>query len=201
MARVNDVIENPVTGERFVCLQTAQTSNGEVFAFDLYTRPHGFAAAEHIHPRQEETFEVLKGTLRLTINGKRSDARVGEKVVIPPGIRHSWWNESDEEMIARVSFRPALNTETFFETFFGLARDDKTNKRGMPNILQLAVLQSAYRETMQIPFPAPVKKILQGVAFFAHVFGYRASYPKYSSPNVDTMPKVVSGVSFSKERI
>jgi len=38
---------------------------GELFQLDLYVQPGGFVAAEHIHPKQEERFEVLAGTLRL----------------------------------------------------------------------------------------------------------------------------------------
>jgi hypothetical protein len=36
--------------------------------------------------------------------------------------------------------------EAFFETFFGLARDGKTNKRGLPSPLQLAVIGRHYRD-------------------------------------------------------
>jgi hypothetical protein len=32
-----------------------------------------------------------------------------------------------------------LNTETFFETVYGLARDGKTDENGVPNLLQQAV--------------------------------------------------------------
>jgi hypothetical protein len=39
--------------------------------------------------------------------------------------------------------RPGLDTETFFDSLFGLARDGKTNKRGVPGLSQVAV---AYRE-------------------------------------------------------
>ncbi|GCE29805.1 hypothetical protein KDA_52890 [Dictyobacter alpinus] len=183
MAQINDVIDNPVTGERLTVLQTAQSSNGKEFAFELYARPHGAVAAEHIHPMQEEIFEVVKGTMRFSINGKQSDALAGEKVSVPPGTRHSWWNESNEELIAHVALRPALDSETFFETLFGLARDGKSNKQGLPNILQVAVLSSAYRNSMQLPLPAPALKILYGLAVFARLLGYRASYPKYSRSN------------------
>ena len=41
--------------------------------------------------------------------------------------------------MVRVELRPALDTETFFETFFGLGRDGKTNARGIPGLLQIAV--------------------------------------------------------------
>ena len=38
-----------------------------------------------------------------------------------------------------AELRPALNSETFFETLYGLARDGKTDENGVPNFLQQAV--------------------------------------------------------------
>ena len=78
-----------------------------------------------MHPKQEETFEVTKGTIRFRINGREADTIVGQKVVIPSVTLHSWWNASDEKVTATVWLRPALNTETFFETFLGLRETEK----------------------------------------------------------------------------
>ena len=36
---------------------------------------------------------------------------------------------------------------------FGLAADGKTNKKGMPNPLRLAVIANAHFDTVQLPFP------------------------------------------------
>jgi hypothetical protein len=71
MAKAGDIIDNPVTGERIVVLQSAQETDGEVFAFELSIKPHGFVSAEHIHLKQEEIFEVTRGTIHFRINGKR----------------------------------------------------------------------------------------------------------------------------------
>jgi hypothetical protein len=38
----------------------------------------------------------------------------------------------EEEGHVLVEFRPALNTETFFETMYGLARDGKVDENGVP---------------------------------------------------------------------
>jgi hypothetical protein len=51
MARKGDVIENPITGEKIVFLQTAIDTNGEILEFDLFVKPGGYVAAEHIHPK------------------------------------------------------------------------------------------------------------------------------------------------------
>jgi quercetin dioxygenase-like cupin family protein len=180
MAKAGDGIDNPVTGERIVVLQSAQETDGELFAFELSVKPHGFVSAEHIHLKQEEAFEVTRGTIRFRINGQEMDTATGQKVVIPPGTRHILWNASDEEASMTVWLRPALKTETAFETLFGLARDAKTNKRGLPNIFQAAVLLADYPET-QLLLPSPVHIFLKLLTPLARLLGYRSSYPQYSS--------------------
>ena len=56
--------------------------------------------------------------------------RTGESMVAPPGVGHTWWIEGEEESRVLVEFRSALNTETFFETMYGLARDGKVDENG-----------------------------------------------------------------------
>jgi quercetin dioxygenase-like cupin family protein len=73
MANIGDILENPVTGEHVVITETAQRTNGAVCAAYLTVRPHGFVSGEHIHPKQEETLEVTKGTIRFRIAGKEAD--------------------------------------------------------------------------------------------------------------------------------
>lgn len=181
MANIGEVIENPVTGERAVFIQTAQQTNGASCAAELTIKPHGFVSGEHIHPKQEETFEVTKGTLRFRIDGKEADAQTGQVVVVPVGTLHSWWNATDEEVVTIVSFRPALKSETFFETFFGLARAGKTDKQGKPKLLQAAVLFRTYRDEIQFPVPLPVRMLLTAIVPLAWLLGYRATYPEYTN--------------------
>ncbi len=57
-------LENPVTGERFTFRETAATTNGELLAFDFALRPGGMVPFPHVHPVQEERFEVVAGRVR-----------------------------------------------------------------------------------------------------------------------------------------
>ena len=180
MAKAGDIIDNPVTGERIIVLQSGQETAGKLFVFELSLRPHAFVNAEHIHPLQEEAFKVNKGTICFRINGQEMDAVIGQTVVIPARTRHILWNASDEEASMTVWLRPALNTEAALETLFGLARDGKTNKRGLPNIFQTSVLLADYPET-KVLLPSPVRIFLKLLAPLARLLGYRSSYPKYSS--------------------
>lgn len=178
MAKAGESIDNPVTGEHIVVLQSGQETAGELFAFELSLRPHGFVNAEHTHLKQEETFEVTRGIVRFRIHGQEMDAATGQRVVIPAGTRHVLWNSSNVEASMTVWLRPALKTEVFFETFFGLARDGKTNTLGLPNIFQTAVLVADYQET-KVLLPPAVPILLKLLTPLARLLGYRSSYPQY----------------------
>ncbi len=74
--------------------------------------------------------------------------------------------------------RPALQFEALLETMFALAADGKTNRKGMPNPLRLAVIARHHFDDVRLPFP-PVWLQRLGLALGAPVgraLGYRASY-------------------------
>jgi hypothetical protein len=52
--------------------------------------------------------------------------------------------------------RPALQFEALLETMFALAADGKTNRKGMPNPLRLAVIANAHFDTVRLPFPPAI---------------------------------------------
>jgi quercetin dioxygenase-like cupin family protein len=183
MARAGDVLEHPVTGERVVWRQVAGDTDGQLLRGDLFVQPGGFVAAEHVHPHQEERFEVLAGTLRLRVDGVERVLRPGDIGIVPPGRPHIWWNDGAEQVHVLGDFRPALRTEAFFETLFGLAKDGKTNAKGLPNPLQLAVLMREYRDELRLARPpAGVQTaIFAPLAAAGRLLGYRASYPRHGA--------------------
>jgi quercetin dioxygenase-like cupin family protein len=175
---------HPVTGERIVFRKRARDTDGEFMEMSLYLAPGGFIARPHVHPNQEERFEVSGAAVMFKIEGKERLYQPGEVAVVPPGTAHVWWNPSAEEATTLVQFRPALDTETFFETFFGLAAEGKVGRSGMPNALQTAVLARDFRHEMALPTPAqwvfgPLTVLLAPVG---RAIGYRGRYEKYSGP-------------------
>jgi mannose-6-phosphate isomerase-like protein (cupin superfamily) len=180
MAKRGDVIEHPVTGERFTFLKTAQDTDGEYSRYEVRVRPHGFVAAPHVHPRVEETFEIRSGAFTFVVDGEKREVGPGEGATVPEGTPHAWWNTGEEEGLAMVEFRPALNADEFFETFFGLAQDGKVSpKTGLPNLLWLAVILRTYRDFLYIASPPlPVQSaVFVPLAAVARALGYRAPYP------------------------
>lgn len=177
-------IENPVTGERVVFRKTAADTKGELVVIDVYVDPHGFVASTHLHPSQEERFEVLTGTLELRVGRETVVARPGDVVVVPPGTPHRFRNAGEERAHFVCEVRPALQFGPLLETMFALAADGKTNRKGMPNPLRLAVIAQAHFDTARLPFPPAWMQRL-GLALGAplgRLLGYRASYEGVQAP-------------------
>jgi quercetin dioxygenase-like cupin family protein len=175
---------HPVTGERIVFRKRARDTGGELLEMSLYLAPRGFIAAAHVHPNQEERFEVSGAAVTFRVAGKDRIYEPGEVAVVPAGVPHVWWNSSDTEAATLVQFRPALDTETFFETFFGLASAGKVGKKGLPNPLQMMVLARDYRREMALPRAqqAILGPIAMVVAPLARAMGYRGRYDRFSGP-------------------
>ena len=144
MARAGDELVNPVTGLRTVFRKTARETGGELLQVDWIGEPGWSTGPDHIHPRQEEQFEVISGKLGLRVEGIERIHGAGEVIVAAAGSAHAAWNaSSDDEVHVLVDFRPALRTEIAFETLAGLARDGKTNKAGSPQEPAAAGARSA----------------------------------------------------------
>jgi quercetin dioxygenase-like cupin family protein len=173
---------HPVTGERIVFRKRARDTGGELMEMNLYLAPGGFIAAPHVHPNQEERFEISGAAVMFRVGGTEQLYEPGDVAVVPPGTPHTWWNPSEHEAATLIQFRPALDTEIFFETFFGLAADGKVGAKGMPNFLQTAVLARTFKREMQLAPPAqwvlgPVAMLLAPVG---RALGYRGRYEQYS---------------------
>jgi quercetin dioxygenase-like cupin family protein len=181
MSKAGDVIENPVTGERVVVRVGTEDSEGDLLAIDGYIKPGGAVTGEHVHPAIDEDFTVLRGRVGFRIDGRESIAEPGERLHVPAGTAHDWWNAGEEEAHVRVEIRPGARFEEMALNLFGLAQDGKTNSRGMPSLLQAAIFAREFSDVLYFTKPPLwVQRLLFGaLAGVARVLGYRGSYPEY----------------------
>jgi hypothetical protein len=185
MARAGDAIESPVAGARIVFCKTASDTNGELLQYEEFLKGFGRGQLEHVHPYQEERFQIISGTARISVDGQERDYGADETVVVPSGVRHAWRNPSEKQVHLIIEFRPAMRLETFLETYFGLAKDGKVNpKSGLPNSFQLAVVAREFKDEVYVTrLPLIVQRVHH--ALFAPVgklLGYEARYPEYTGP-------------------
>ncbi|HUG64795.1 MAG TPA: cupin domain-containing protein [Gaiellaceae bacterium] len=178
MIRAGDSIENPVTGERLVFQRTTAETNGDSILFECFVKPSGFVAAAHVHPFQQERFQIIEGSVTFKLNGQELPTGPGDYILVPAGMKHQFWNAGDTEARFACEVSPALGFESLIETMFTLAQEGKTNRKGMPNPLRLAVIAQAHFDTVRLPFP-PAWMQRMGLALGAplgRLFGYGPTY-------------------------
>jgi quercetin dioxygenase-like cupin family protein len=196
VSQAGDVFVNPVTGERAIVLEGTDDTAGQRVAVELLVDPGGAVLGEHLHPSLEETFEVLEGTMGFRIDGVEREGRPGTVETIAPGTWHDWWNAGSDELRAKVTISPGRRFEQAIQTLFGLAIDGRTNAKGMPNPLQLAVIGQDFDDV--IVFRSP-PRIVQRLTFsvlgaIARALGYRSVYPRYVDvPSAGTPEEARSG--------
>ena len=126
-------IDNPVTGQRAVFIETARESGGARTVLDVETTPGG-GVLPHRHGDHEEWIDVLEGEIELTTSGVTRRVCAGEHVVIEPGAVHSWRNPgADRNLRFRGTMMPGHpGFETVLRVSFGLGRDGELRPSGLP---------------------------------------------------------------------
>jgi quercetin dioxygenase-like cupin family protein len=179
MAYRGQTLQNPASGEQITFRGTAAETDGELVAIDLELPPGArVPGGLHFHPKQEERFEVVKGTMRFRLRRKRVVAGPGEVVVVPPRVPHDFANVGGEPALVRVDIRPALKMEQLFETAVALAEQGRTMRNGIPKPLDLALFTREFENEVQGAFPPRwVQRLaLAPLAWLARRRGHGARY-------------------------
>ena len=176
-------VRNPVIGHWVTFLQIGAQTNGELLQIEYgVVEPENKPAIPlHMHLKCTERFEVVEGQLGVILDGERRVLGMGEQQLILPGTPHTFWNAGDSELRFITDVRPAGELQTYWETVFGLAADGKVNAKGMPNLLQLAVVApkaDSYDPHVPIILTKLLVFILGGIG---RLLGYKAKYPQYSA--------------------
>jgi len=170
-----------------------QEANGHLLVVDLYLRPGGAVAGEHVHPVITETFTVVRGRLAVRHGGRELQADPGTPVEVRPGVAHDYWNASAEEVRLLVEVRPGERLEQLIRQLFLTAQDGRTDAKGRPRRLHAAVLAREFDDTMRFTSPPRlVQRALSGLlAPVARAAGRRALDPDHVDrqlPIVDLEP-------------
>jgi quercetin dioxygenase-like cupin family protein len=195
-SRRGQVFENPVTGERVVMLTDPDLNPGRHLAAHLFVRPGGRVAAPHSHPGSVERFLVLRGQVGVLLDGAERVLGPGEHAEVRPGVVHDWWNVGDDQAEVLVGMSPGDRFVEAVGTAFGLARDGKVNRRGVPRSLQLAVTGKAYRDAVVFASPPQwVQRLMLAVLpTVGRWMGRLPAYPEYlvSSEVVEPDPAALA---------
>jgi quercetin dioxygenase-like cupin family protein len=179
---VGEVWENPMTRERATIIELPHRNPERRATAELTALVGARVIGEHLHPGIVERFTVLEGELTVKCDGKTSILQQGQTATIGPNVWHDWWNAGNRDARVRVEVTPGERFSHMVETLFGLARLGHTNKQGLPDPLQLALIALEFSDVMVLRSPPPaMQKLLFGaLAPIARWRGYRGTYPGLS---------------------
>ncbi len=155
---------------------TVRDSSPEALEVEALYGPGGSAPPKHLHPAQDEHFEVLAGRLESKVNGQKRTLDVGDTLDVPRGAVHQMWNPGGEP--ARVLWRttPGGRTIEWFRAIDSLHRSGRVGSNGMPGPLAFAVLLNEYRDVFRLDGPQPVLRAAFALlAPVGRLRGYRPS--------------------------
>jgi quercetin dioxygenase-like cupin family protein len=172
LAKAGDEILD-AAGYGLIFRKTARDTQGELLEMEAFYRPHGQMPPPHYHPNQDEYFQVLAGEFQVILESDTLTFSSGEAFKIPAGASHAMHNMSAEKGHLLWQTRPALDSEGFFETVWKMDRDNPTGKRGLGQILQLALV--FHKHSREVRLSNNVQRFLLGVlAPLARLLGYKA---------------------------
>jgi mannose-6-phosphate isomerase-like protein (cupin superfamily) len=95
---------------------------GGSFVVDAAWEPSGTEPPYHLHPAQDEHFDVLEGELTVRVAGEQRTLRAGDTLDVPRETPHAVWNAADAPARARWTTMPAGRTEDWFAIVDGVGR-------------------------------------------------------------------------------
>lgn len=104
----------------------------------------------HLHPKQDEHFEILAGMLSVRVRDDERTYVTGESFTISRGIPHLVCNRGSKPVRTRWKVFPALNAAAFYENTYRLSKEGK-----LDNLLHRAVISWEYRDIFQ-PLSPPL---------------------------------------------
>ena len=129
----------------------------------------------HIHHVENEEGLVVAGTLGAILNGQRLRFTAGQRVLIPAGAVHCWWNDGDETLVFEGYAQPLADLDRFLLATFEVLN---AGPYGRPPLFCMAHLAWRHRRTQTVLFaPRWLQSVLvPAVVLIGTILGrYRGS--------------------------
>ena len=113
--QVNQFVHFRALGTTYKVLSSSVNGSAAIVEHTLEAKSIG--APMHKHTYEDEISYVLEGNLSVVQNGEEQTASVGEYIVKPRGIFHTFWNAGSE----RIRFIEVISPGNFENYFFEIA--------------------------------------------------------------------------------
>lgn len=102
-----------VMGTRCHVIVSGEQTDRKLAIVLIEANAAGVGVPEHLHHREDETFHILSGKVRITLGDKEVVAGPGQTVFGPRGLAHSWFAMEPSKLV--VSATPSGLEEMFAE--------------------------------------------------------------------------------------
>ena len=144
----------PIMKTRAIVVQSAVDKQRDPVIMIAEIGPREAGPPTHIHPRQQETYEVLEGEAEFLLDGKKRIVKQGETIEIPLGTPHTFVNTSDNWLRMRDTHQPALTFEEMMRELHGLIHSRKVRGFGdLRSLVYLSMLWVKHQELQRSTQP------------------------------------------------
>ena len=148
MAGTGDTLAFP-DGSDYTITASAGETGGSFVEMEILLPPNAVTPPLHVHPKQEEDYEVLAGTLEVHFEGDWQRLPEGQSMTIPRGEPHTFRNNSGLRIRVRNVHRPALGFQDYLEELHSLMQEGKIKSLSdASSLLHLAPLFERYEDTI-----------------------------------------------------
>ena len=152
---------------------TVRERTDALLALDAEWDPEESRPPSHLHPSQDERFEVLEGELTAEVGGKTRVLRAGEALEVPRGTSHRMWNAGSAPVRARWEVRPALRTQEMFAAIDRSRAFRRSSKGGAMTPVGAGPVLREFSDEFRLTLPGVVTApLLAGLSVVARLRGY-----------------------------
>lgn len=159
---------------RWEITRSTEDTDGELFESKNWLDPQMPGPPVHVHPSQEESFEVTEGVLDLYIDGEWSSFGAGETATVPANVPHTLRNAGDEPVTCFTRIRPAGTSEAFFYDMHRLIRERKIKRlppNGPGSAIYAAMLFGKYSDWIRTT--KPPNQVFQALALVGRALRFK----------------------------
>jgi mannose-6-phosphate isomerase-like protein (cupin superfamily) len=167
-----DEILTMTDGTQFRFTKPVADTDGERVEMEITLPPGAASPPRHVHPAQDEQWEVLSGVLSVWFDGGWRELRAGESLAIPKGAVHTLENRSPETVRVRDTHVPALDFEDYIEKLGRLAQEGKIgSSRRLSTLIYFSMVWREQRS--QVAASPVLRAAMWLLARAGRALGYR----------------------------
>lgn len=158
-----------VFGLKATVTTPSAATDGAYVEMDVTADP-GSETIIHYHPEQEETYQVLEGTLEVFRDDRWRAVPAGESLTVPQEAVHGFRNASEAPVRFVNVHRPALAFQEHLETLDRLSRAGKIRGTKDPrSLIYMSMSGVEHRPDVAVK---PPQWVIRAFAFIGRRLGY-----------------------------